>query len=136
MKYLIISVCVLCSISIVILLHSGTLRSTNTGGLSAAVPMSSEVDPRSTAAVQTSMQSHIMPGDQTKLYATVISEDYALQSWGDSDIGGQALLKYNTDQQQWNLLTWGGGTWSVEELVQSEGVPRDTATALVAGMQQ
>ncbi len=103
------------------------------GSLTAAVSTPSS-GPRSETSVQAALRSHIRQEDQTTLHDTVISGDYALQSWRDSDFGGEALLKYDSVSEQWNLVTWGGGAWSVDGLVQFEGVPQDVATTLVAGM--
>lgn len=59
---------------------------------------------------------------------------YALQVWGADDMGGEALLMYDSTNNEWNFVSWGGGAWSAEGLTRSEGVPQDTAEALLGGL--
>ena len=47
--------------------------------------------------------------------------------------GGEALLSYDTKYNQWNIVSWGGGAWSIDGLVE-EGVQRDVAVGLLAHM--
>ncbi len=71
------------------------------------------------------------PG-QMVLGGTVIASPYALQVWGDTNGGGEALLS-QTSSTGSTLISLGGGVWSVLGLVQ-EGVPLATAEQLVAGL--
>jgi hypothetical protein len=87
----------------------------------------------SKVAVVTALQNQMRPGEQRTFYNTVIAGSYALQSWGNANEGGEALLKYDPSSNHWNLVTWGGGAWDAVGLIQ-EGVPPDAAAALVAGV--
>ncbi|MDE2071171.1 MAG: hypothetical protein KGI70_00340 [Patescibacteria group bacterium] len=83
-------------------------------------------------AVQAAFQSRL-PADNpnhTKLYATVIVGDYALQVWAGDVMGGEAVLKYNTGTNKWELIDAGGGAWSVDTLA-GIGVPTTTAQSLL-----
>ena len=70
---------------------------------------------------------------QVTLGTNIVVDTYSLQLWTDPHGGGEALLTYDTTQNKWTVVSWGGGAWSVESLV-GEGVPHNTATALLAGM--
>ena len=70
---------------------------------------------------------------QVTLGTNVVVGDYSLQLWTDPHGGGEALLKYDSTQNKWILVSWGGGAWSADELV-AEGVPQNMAVALLAGM--
>lgn len=69
--------------------------------------------------------------DNIKPGATVVVDIYALQTWTGNHTGGEALLKFDTSQNKWIIVDPGGGAWSIDGLV-AAGVPRDTATALLA----
>jgi hypothetical protein len=69
---------------------------------------------------------------QMTLGGTVIASPYALQVWGDTNGGGEALLS-QTSSTGWTLVSLGGGVWSVLGLMQ-EGVPLAAAEQLVAGI--
>ncbi len=84
------------------------------------------------AAFQQAIDKHNI--DNTKLYETSISGDYALQVWAGDVMGGEALLKYDATQGRWNIVISSGGTWSVEALVSLGGVSTSTAEALLAGV--
>lgn len=76
----------------------------------------------------------IQNANQIGLGGTVMVPPYALQIWGDTNKGGEALLE-NTSSTGWTLVSLGGGEWSVLSLIQ-EGVPVDAAEQLVAGLGQ
>jgi len=85
-------------------------------------------------AVETAFQSQ--PGAQAEtLSTTVISGNYAVQLWSDTNEGGEALLTYDASADQWNLVTWGGGAWDVDGLV-AVGVDQTDAQNLVALLPQ
>lgn len=85
------------------------------------------------AAVAATLRSKIADGEPTTLYGNVVVENYALQVWGNPVGGGQALLKRDSVQGQWVLVSWGGGAWSAEGLVE-QGVPQEVAASLVANV--
>ena len=74
----------------------------------------------------------IQNADQIALGGTVIASPYALQIWGDTNKGGEALLEY-ASSTGWTLVSLGGGEWTVLALIQ-EGVPVSVAEQLVAGL--
>jgi hypothetical protein len=74
----------------------------------------------------------IQNSDQIALGGTVIVFPYALQIWGDTNQGGEALLEY-ASSTGWALISLGGGEWSEFALLQ-EGVPVSTAEQLIAGL--
>jgi serine/threonine protein kinase len=90
---------------------------------------------QSKEAVRSAFQKGLPPGnnDHTKLYDTVIAGGYALQLWKGDNMGGEALLKYDAAQDQWVVVTGGGGAWSVSDLV-AAGVPQEAATILLANL--
>ena len=98
-------------------------------------PANTQQDQGSQAAVQDAYKQEIAPynNDNVKLYQTVISGGYALQVWMGDHTGGQALLKYDSLQGKWIVITGGGGEWSLGGLV-GAGVPTTTAQALIAGV--
>lgn len=59
---------------------------------------------------------------------TFIYDNYAFQVWFDDNLGGEALLKKESDS--WVLVSLGGGAWEDYGLVEL-GVPRDIATEMV-----
>ena len=61
--------------------------------------------------------------------STTISANYALQLWYDENIGGEALLRFD-NSTGWQVVSLGGGAWSVDTLVE-QGVPRSVAVGLV-----
>jgi len=60
---------------------------------------------------------------------STIVNNYALQVWYDENVGGEALLKYR-DGTGWEIVSFGGGAWSLANLVQ-QGVPSETARVLI-----
>jgi hypothetical protein len=98
-------------------------------------PPTLQLDSNSKEAVQAAYKSELAkhPGDNTKLYQTVISGDYALQLWSGNLMGGEALLKFDHTQGKWILIDGGGGVWSLYTLLLAH-VPRATAMALLAGV--
>jgi hypothetical protein len=76
----------------------------------------------------------IQNANQISLGGTVEVSPYALQIWGDTNKGGEALLEYGSSTG-WSLVSLGGGEWTVLSLIQ-EGVPVTTAQQLVAGLGQ
>jgi hypothetical protein len=60
---------------------------------------------------------------------STIVNNYALQVWSDENIGGEALLIYRAGTG-WEIISFGGGAWDVENLVQ-QGVPIETAQELI-----
>jgi hypothetical protein len=70
--------------------------------------------------------------NQITLGGTVVALPYALQIWGNTNSGGEALLEY-ASSTGWTLVSLGGGEWSVLALIQ-EGVPQLIAEQLVAGL--
>ncbi len=107
--------------------------STNTGTPNSTVSVTQQ---RSKTEVRAAYQEIITknPGDNTELYDTSIVGEYALQVWAGDTMGGEALLKYDPSQRKWNILSGGGGQWSVETLVTLMNVPQDTAVQLLAGL--
>lgn len=73
--------------------------------------------------------SQIQNPNQINLQGTVVVSGWALQTWGDENKGGEALLKQDASGN-WNLVSLGGGEWSVEGLVQ-QGVPSNIAQELI-----
>jgi hypothetical protein len=69
---------------------------------------------------------------QVTLGGTVVASPYALQIWGNTNAGGEALLE-QTSSTGWTLVSLGGGEWSLLGLMQ-EGVPQSAAEQLVAGL--
>jgi hypothetical protein len=74
----------------------------------------------------------IQNADQIALGGTVVVSPYALQIWGDTNKGGEALLE-DESSTGWMLISLGGGEWTVLALVQV-GVPVSLAQQLVAGL--
>jgi hypothetical protein len=70
--------------------------------------------------------------NQITLGGTVVVLSYSLQIWGNTNSGGEALLKY-ASSTGWTLVSLGGGEWTVPALMQ-EGVPQSIAEQLVAGL--
>lgn len=68
--------------------------------------------------------------DNIKPYQTAVSENYAIQVWKGDNMGGEALLKYDTTAGTWSVVTMGGGAWNLEGL-EAQGVPIDIARALL-----
>ena len=74
----------------------------------------------------------IQNANQIALGGTVVVPPYALQIWGDTNKGGEALLE-NTSSTGWSLVSLGGGEWTELSLIQ-EGVPISIAEQLVVGI--
>jgi len=99
-------------------------------------PVSSQsISGRTKEAARATFQQAINKNniDNTKLQETSIAGDYALQNWAGDIMGGQAVLKYDTNQGRWGIVESSGGVWSEDALV-SLGVPLDVAKALLAGL--
>ncbi len=62
---------------------------------------------------------------------TTVVSTYALQTWGDANKGGEALMRYS-ERDGWVLVSLGGGMWGVESLMEN-GVPQRIAAELIAG---
>lgn len=75
----------------------------------------------------------IQNSDLITLKGTTIVSTFALQTWGDENKGGEALLQYDSSRG-WVLISMGGGAWSVSSLV-SVGVPQSVAEQLISGRQ-
>jgi hypothetical protein len=105
------------------------------GGISTTtLPTVPEPGEQATSAgAEAAFQSQIPQGMQVTLGTNVVVGTYSLQLWTDLHGGGEALLTYDTTQSKWTVVSWGGGAWAVDSLV-AEGVPQNTATALLAGM--
>ncbi len=73
-------------------------------------------------------QSKEIPNIQ--LQGAIVAMPYALENWGNGNMGGQALLKYDP-ATGWKVISLGGGEWDAPSLVQ-EGVPQNLAEQLVA----
>lgn len=71
--------------------------------------------------------------NELKLGKTVTAANYALQTWGDENKGGEALLVYSA-AKGWELVSMGGGAWDVESLI-AVGVPSSVAEQLIAKSQ-
>lgn len=78
-----------------------------------------------------SMLDQIENSNLITLRGTAVVSDYALQLWDDENKGGEALMHYTTTKG-WELVSLGGGSWSVESLTEL-GVPAQVALQLVAG---
>ena len=61
--------------------------------------------------------------------STTVEGNYALQIWFDENVGGESLLKYDTDKG-WVVMSQGGGAWSVDTLIE-QGVPKSVAEGLI-----
>lgn len=86
---------------------------------------------QSESAVRDAMQVQIfISGGNVTLSTTAISGNYALQAWEDNYEAGQALLRYSAANDEWSLITWGGGAANAQELV-GQGVPQADAEALI-----
>jgi hypothetical protein len=112
--------------------QTGTLppvQSQTQSGTSAPVQnISSPQDP----TVAKDFLGDIQNADQIALGGTIIASPYALQVWGDANQGGEALLGYSPSGG-WNLISLGGGQWTVLALAE-EGVPVSSAEQLVAAL--
>jgi hypothetical protein len=64
------------------------------------------------------------------LQESAIVSDYAVQNWGDENVGGMSLLK-KSPGKGWSQLHSTGGALSIDDLV-NRGVPRTTAEKLLA----
>ncbi len=139
MKYpliLLVALIVFVAVLVLTLYSRPSQQGSSSGGISLLPAATSTPSPSSVpsnSAVAAALQSHIVQGDQTKLYSNATVGGYALQLWGNANGGGEALLKYETAQHQWTLVSWGGGAWNVADLAE-EGVSTDTAVALLANM--
>jgi hypothetical protein len=65
----------------------------------------------------------------------VTAGEYALLSWADDAMGGEALLKYDSVRLQWGVVANTGGAFGVPEL-RGLGVPQKTILALLGAMRQ
>jgi hypothetical protein len=94
-------------------------------------------DAQSQAAVKQTFLEGIAPylNDNIKTQQTAIENGYAIQSWLGDNTGGEALLKYDTVQNKWVLITAGGGIWTLGALI-DEGVPTSTAQILLNKIRQ
>lgn len=97
----------------------------------AAAPIQAISSPENSDVAKDFLSSMQNEG-QVALGGTVVVSPYALQVWGDTNMGGEALLEY-TSSTRWVLLSLGGGEWTVLSLMQ-EGVPLATAKQLIAGL--
>jgi len=122
---------------------SPAATSTNSAGL--LPPVQSQAQNGTTASIQgipspqnpqvaNDFLGAIQNANQISLGGTVVVSPYALQIWGDTNKGGEALLQYGSSTG-WSLVSLGGGEWTVLSLIQ-EGVPVATAQQLVAGLGQ
>lgn len=84
-------------------------------------------------AVAHDFSAKIQNSSAITLGGTVVVPPYALQIWGDENKGGEALLKEDPSGTTWNIVTLGGGEWTVGDLV-GAGVPESYAEQLVAGL--
>jgi hypothetical protein len=73
---------------------------------------------------QATGSNHLMLG------GTAVARPYALQIWGDENVGGEAVLE-QASSTGWTLVSYGGGEWDVLGLMEI-GVPRAKAEQLVA----
>jgi len=79
-------------------------------------------------------QSQIDTMPLITLGGTTVVSMYALQSWGDENTAGEALLKYDSSRG-WVLIALGGGAWKVSSLMEF-GVPQLYAEQLIAGRKE
>jgi hypothetical protein len=84
------------------------------------------------SSISAAFLNQIQNADEIALGGTIAASPYALQIWGDTNQGGEALLE-NEQSTGWTLISLGGGEWSVLALIQ-EGVPVSVAEQLVAGL--
>lgn len=80
-----------------------------------------------------SFLSQATGADRMTLEGTMVVSSYALQTWGDENMGGEALMQYDASKG-WVLVSMGGGAWDVSSLV-AIGVPEPIAEQLVASRQ-
>ena len=138
-RYLVVFVIVLiviigAAVGVLLYMHSNQSPLGQGGISTTTLPTVPEPGGQATSAsAKAAFQSQIPQGVQITLGTNVVVGDYSLQLWTDLHGGGEALLKYDTTQSKWTVISWGGGAWAVESLV-AEGVPQTTATALLAGM--
>jgi hypothetical protein len=71
-------------------------------------------------------------GAGAKIGTSSVVGSFAIVSWTQNPMGGEALLKFDAPKGQWVLLELGGGAWSVESLVKNFDVSKETARALLA----
>jgi hypothetical protein len=140
-RYLIIFVILLViiigvTIGMVLFMRSNQQSSLGPGGTSTTVTLPTVPEPggqSSGSDAEAAFQSQIPQDMQITLGTNVVVGDYSLQLWTDPHGGGEALLKYDTTQNKWTVVSWGGGEWAIDSLV-AEGVPQNTAAVLLAGM--
>jgi hypothetical protein len=96
----------------------------------ASVPVQNVSSPENSEIAQDFLGG-IQNAGQVALGGTVVVSPYALQIWGDTNTGGEALLEYTSST--WVLVSLGGGEWTVFSLMQ-EGVPLSIAEQLVSGV--
>lgn len=84
--------------------------------------------------VVTDFRRQFKNNDNIQLYGTVIVFPYAMQGWGNDNLGGDALLKYY-DIGGWTLVSAGGGVTDYSDLI-NLGVPAGTAKQLIDGLKK
>lgn len=149
MKKIILIVAVVLSLTAVIvalLISMSDEKVKNTQETNANLPTgSNEIIPRNTVStkiihyardgelkdVSAPFKAQIENAGLIKLGGTTVVGEYALQDWSDENKAGDALLR-RTNNGSWQLITLGGGSWDVGSLV-AEGVPKETAEALIEG---
>ncbi len=124
-------------LSIWIVLSPNDLSNPNpsgTGGVTPVTTPSSQAqaskDAEAAVAKDFLAQVRQVPSEPLTVKETVVKDDYALQVWGTTHTGGQAVLKYNSSTKTWTLLSMGGGAWSAATL-SDVGVPLPVANELV-----
>lgn len=104
------------------------------GANSTTTPLVVTVIAQQHPTVVAGIENSIAPGTpQTTLQDNTVAANWALQLWTDNTGGGEALLKYDPAKKQYVLVSWGGGAWSVDGLVE-EGVPAATAATLLKNL--
>ncbi len=99
----------------------------------ASFPSVPQPNTQSRESVSAALQRNMHPGEQTTMGANVVVGDWALQLWNDPHAGGEALFVYDSANYQWRLVSWGGGAWSINGLIQA-GVPSNIATSLLTDL--
>jgi hypothetical protein len=92
-------------------------------------PISNQQEQQLQPVIKKALLGQIQNSNQITLKNAVVVMPYALQAWGDSNKGGDALLRYD-HTNGWILVSMGGGAWDVPSLIQL-GVPQDIAAQLV-----
>lgn len=80
---------------------------------------------RRLVAATTVVRDVLGPG--ARIYKSGIMDNLALVSWTQNPMGGEALLKFETNKREWVIIELGGGAWGVDSLAEAGGISREKA---------